>query len=142
MTQIIKSVREPDNQRTSGVSSDGLSFNSTRVFTVRSFLSTIAIRSTNSIDGINWASANNSVPNNVQNISVPLLVTAMGAYSFIRDNEIHYEMAASADKEFIVIEGATHNIEPYSPPNGNPDLYSNVTRNYFDYVAMWINKRY
>ena len=142
VTQIIKSVREPDNQRTSGVSSDGLSFNSTRVFTVKSFLSTIAIRSTNSIDGINWASANNSVPNNVQNISVPLLVTAMGAYSFIRDNEIQYEMAASADKEFIVFEGATHNIEPYSPPNGNPDLYSNVTRNYFDYVAMWINKRY
>jgi pimeloyl-ACP methyl ester carboxylesterase len=142
VTRIIKSVREPDNQRTSGASDGGLSFNSTRVFTVRSFLSTIAIRSTNSIDGINWASANNSVPNNVQNISVPLLVTAMGAYSFIRDNEIHYEMAASADKEFIVIEGATHNIEPYRPGTGNPDLYSNVTRNYFDYVAQWINKRY
>ena len=35
-------------------------------------------------------------------IGVPVLFTAMGAHSFIRDNEIHYEMAASADKEFIV----------------------------------------
>jgi hypothetical protein len=30
----------------------------------------------------------------------------------IRDNEIHYEVAASLDKDFIVIEGATHGITP------------------------------
>ena len=31
----------------------------------------------------------------------------MGGHYFIRDNEIHYEMAASKDKDFVVIEGAT-----------------------------------
>ncbi|MBC8001439.1 MAG: hypothetical protein H7X97_02515 [Opitutaceae bacterium] len=146
VTNIIHSVREPGDQNAAsgrgGRGGGALTFNSTRVFTVRSFLSTVAIRSTNSIDGINWASANNSVPNNVQNFTVPLLVTAMGAHSFIRDNELHYEMAASADKEFIVIEGATHNMEPHRPRGGNPDQYSNVTRNYFDHVAQWINKRF
>ena len=37
------------------------------------------------------------------------------AHYFIRDNEIHYEVAASADKDFIVIEGATHGITPCAP---------------------------
>jgi hypothetical protein len=143
VTQIIRSVREPEVQNTSvGAGRNGLSFNTTRVFTVQSFLSTIAIRSTNSIDGINWDSSNNSVSNNVQNITVPLLVTAMGGYSFIRDSEIHFENAASADKEFIVAEGANHNMEPLHPSKGDPGMYSNVTRNYFDYVAQWINKRF
>ncbi|NLX12050.1 MAG: hypothetical protein GXY44_00140 [Phycisphaerales bacterium] len=143
VTQIIHSVREPDPPQDADKRSGGaLPFYSTRVFTVRSFLSTIAIRSTNSIDGINWASSNNSVPNNLTNMTVPLLITAMGAHVFIRDNEIHYEMAASADKEFIVFEGATHNMSPYMPRHGEPELYSNVTRNYYDYVAQWINKRF
>ena len=46
----------------------------------------------------------------VKSISVPLLITAMGAHYFVRDNEIHYEVAASRDKDFVVIEGATHGI--------------------------------
>ena len=31
----------------------------------------------------------------------------MGAHYFIRDSEMFYEWAKSADKDFIVIEGAT-----------------------------------
>ena len=37
-----------------------------------------------------------------------VLFAAMGGYTFIRDNEIHYELAASKDKDYIVVEGATH----------------------------------
>ena len=78
----------------------------------------------------------------VRAVSIPLLVTAMGAHYFIRDNEIHYDMAASADKDFIVIEGATHGIRPCTVCERSPGEYSNTVRNFFDYVQRWINARF
>ncbi len=36
---------------------------------------------------------------------VPVLIAAMGAHYFIRDNDIHYEVAASDDKDFVIIRG-------------------------------------
>ena len=47
-----------------------------------------------------------------------LLFNAMGAYYFIRDNEIHYELAKSQDKEFIVIAGLVHGITPCNDVSG------------------------
>lgn len=140
-TEVIATVRPPTTGA-APAAQPGLPFSSLRQSTVRSFLSTVAVRSTNSIDGIDWASTNNSVPNNLRNITVPVLVTAMGAHTFIRDNEVHFEMSASADKEFIVIDGATHNMEPFQPPGGAADRYSNVTKNFYDHVAKWINARF
>jgi pimeloyl-ACP methyl ester carboxylesterase len=121
----------------------GARFNSSaRVLTIRSFLSTNAIRATNSQDGIDYCSTNNSVPCAVKSITVPVLFTAMGAYTFIRDNEIHYEMAASKDKDFIVVEGATHGATPCKECEKAPGQYSNSVKNFFDYVANWINSRF
>lgn len=138
VTQVAESVR-PIGRMTA---QQNASFQSARVLTLRSFLSANAVRATNSMDGIDWCSSNNSVPCAVQHIGVPVLFTAMGAHSFIRDNEIHYEMAASADKEFIVIEGATHNMTPCTDCEKTPGEYSNVTKNFFDHVAAWIEKRF
>jgi len=138
VTQVAESVR-PIGRSTA---QQNASFQSARVLTLRSFLSANAVRATNSMDGIDWCSSNNSVPCAVQQIGVPVLFTAMGAHSFIRDNEIHYEMAASADKEFIVIEGATHNMTPCTDCEKTPGEYSNVTKNFFDHVAAWIVKRF
>ena len=121
----------------------GQQFNGTaRVLTVRSFLSTNAIRATNSLDGIDYCSTNNSVPCAVKSITVPVLFAAMGGYSFIRDNEIHYELAASKDKDFIVVEGATHGATPCKECEKTPGQYSNSVKNFFDYVAKWINSRF
>jgi len=120
--------------------SDGrrqLSWRNTRVYTVRSFLSTVAIRSTDSIDRIDWTSTNNSVPNNMSNVNAPTLVVAMGAYSFIRDGEVIFEHTAAEDKEFIIIEGATHDMVPI-----DRERFPNMTANFFDYVAAWINERF
>ena len=36
----------------------------------------------------------------------------MGGHYFITDNEIHYDVAASQDKDFVVIEGAVHGQTP------------------------------
>ena len=71
-----------------------------------------------------------------------LLITAMGGHFFIRDNEVHYEAAASKHKGFIVIEGATHGITPRTQYETTPGQYSNTVRNFFDYLASWMNARF
>jgi len=116
----------------------------TRMLTLRSFLSTRAIRSTHAMTGIDWCSSNNSTVCNVQHISVPVLITAMGGHYFLRNSEIFYELAASDDKDFVVVEGAVHGITPCTKcvPGGYDGRYDNSVKNFFDYVADWINERY
>jgi pimeloyl-ACP methyl ester carboxylesterase len=122
---------------------DNLRFRSgTKVYTLRSFLSTQAIRAKNSMDDIDYCSSNNSTVCAVQSISVPVLFAAMGAHYFIRDNERHYDMAASRDKDFIVIEGAVHGFTPCTACERTPGQYSNSVKNLFDYAASWINARF
>ena len=113
-----------------------------RMLTIRSFLSTNAIRATHSQNEIDYCSTNNSVPCAVKGITVPVLFAAMGGYTFIRDNELHYELAASKDKDFIVVEGATHGATPCKECETTPGQYGNSVRNFFDYVAKWIHNRY
>jgi pimeloyl-ACP methyl ester carboxylesterase len=139
VTQIVDSVRPV------GRGSEALNAafgTGTRLLTLRSFLSANAIRAKDAMDDIDWCSSNNSTPCALQHVSVPLLVTAMGAHYFVRDNEIHYEVAASKDKDFVVIEGATHGIRPCTACERTPGQYSNSVRNFFDYVQRWIAARY
>jgi hypothetical protein len=141
VTQIVKSVRLPDltAAKLSATFEEG-----TKFLTVSSFLSANTVRATDSLDydQIDWCSSNNSTPCAVRNISVPILITAMGAHYFIRDSELFYEIAKSADKDFIVIEGATHGISPCIPCEQFPGQYSNSVKNWADYVAKWINNRF
>jgi pimeloyl-ACP methyl ester carboxylesterase len=138
-TQIVESVRTVGR----GTEKLNAAFDTgTRLLTLKSFLSANAIRAKDAMDDIDWCSSNNSTPCAVKNITVPLLVTAMGAHYFVRDNEIHYEVAASKDKDFIVLEGATHGIRPCTACEKTPGQYSNSVKNYFDYVAKWLNARY
>jgi hypothetical protein len=139
---VVNSVRapgeDPENNET---------FRSGAIYlSLKSFLSVRAIRSTDSINGIDWCSSNNSAPCNLQKVSVPLLVVAMGGHYFIRDGEKIYDMANSADKDFIVIEGATHGGTPCREcmPDGQKydGRYDNAVKNNFDYLASWINKRF
>jgi hypothetical protein len=134
-THIVESVRLPDP---TVAQTDETFDGGARLLTVKSFLSTNAIRSTNSIDGIDYCSSNNSTVCNVRQITVPVLFNAMGAYYFIRDNEIHFEEAKSADKDFVVIAGLVHGITPCNACPGGP--YNNSQKNFYDYVADWLNK--
>ena len=139
VTQVVESVRPV------GRGSEELNAafaTGTRLLTVRSFLSANAIRAKDSMDDIEWCSSNNSTPCALQHVSVPLLITAMGGHYFVRDNEIHYDVAASKDKDFVVIEGATHGIRPCTACERTPGQYSNTVRNFFDYVQRWIAARY
>jgi hypothetical protein len=138
-TQVVESVRPPapENMRQNANFASG-----TRFLTIRSFLSANAIRATNSMDGIDWCSSNNSVTCALRVISVPILAVAMGGHYFIRDAELYFDAAKSADKDFIVIEGATHGQTPCTQCEKTPGQYSNATKNFFDYVRDWVNARY
>ena len=139
VTQVVESVRPIGR----GSDAQNAAFTTgTRLLTARSFLSANAIRAKDSMDDIDWCSSNNSTPCALRAVTVPLLVTAMGAHYFIRDNEIHYEVAASTDKDFIVVEGATHGIRPCTPCEPAPGAYGNSVRNFFDYVQRWIAARF
>lgn len=134
-TEIVRSVRMPltRNERLDRTLSNGTMF-----LTLTSFLSANAIRARDSMVDIDWCSANNSTPCALRQISVPLLITAMGAHYFIADNEIHYDVASSRDKDFIVVEGAVHGqtgCEACSKATGKS--YANALRNHYDYVAAW-----
>jgi hypothetical protein len=121
---------------------DETGFGSMMFLTVKSFLSVRAVRSTDSMDGVDWCSSNNSTPCNLQQMAIPLLVTAMGGHYFIRDAEQYFDMAASSDKDFYVIEGATHGGTECVPCEKTPKQYSNATKNLFDLMRDWMNLRF
>ena len=133
---VVRSVRVPSSDAPDS------SFSNTRFQTVRSFLSTNAIRSEDSMDKIDWCSSNNSTPCAVQQISVPILIAPMGGYYFVRDNELHYELAKSEDKDFIVIEGAVHSQRPCTACETTPGEYSNTVKNFYNYARDWMNARF
>lgn len=139
VTQIVESVRKPAR----GMAESNASFkDGTHFLTLRSFLSANAIRATDSMENIDWCASNNSTPCALRNISVPILITGMGGHYFIRDNEMHYEAAASKDKDYVIIEGAQHGISPCTECETSPGQYSNTVKNFFDYAARWINARF
>jgi hypothetical protein len=139
VTQVVHSVAvpEPRNAKTNRAFDTG-----TKIFTFKSFLSANATRSTNSLDGIDDCSSNNSTVCAVQSIHVPILVAAMGGYHFVRDQEVIYDKSASADKDYVVIEGALHGYTPCKECEKTPGQYSNTVKNLFDYIAAWTNKRF
>lgn len=139
VTKIAASVRLPAR----GLKEQNARFDGgTRLLTVRSFLSNNAIRARDSMDNIDWCSSNSSTPCALRSVTVPLLITAMGAHYFIRDNEIHYEVAASPDKDFVVIEGASHGGTPCTECEKTPGEYSHTVKNLFDYMAQWMRARF
>lgn len=117
-------------------------FGSSMFLTVKSFLSVRAVRSTSSFDGVDFCSSNNSTPCNLQQLTAPLLVTTMGGHYFIRDAEQYFDMAVSPDKDFYVIEGATHGGTECTACETTPGQYSNATKNLFDLMRDWMNARF
>ena len=51
-------------------------------------------------------------------------------------------MTRCRDKDFFVVEGATHNFEPCDECATRKGQYTNAVRNYFNYVRDWINRRF
>jgi pimeloyl-ACP methyl ester carboxylesterase len=141
VTEVVRPVRPRTTTGTQAVLNSQFE-GGARLLTLKSFLTANAIRSTNAMTGIDWCSSNNSTPCAVGSIGIPLLVAAMGGNTGIRDNEMLYEMSASQDKDFVVVEGATHNIEPCTECEAQKGQYNNATSNFFNYVSRWISSRF
>ena len=114
----------------------------TKALSLQSFLSANAIRSNDAVEDIDHCSSNNSSVCAVQSISVPVLFMAMDGYNFVRDNEQLFDVAKSKDKDFSVVEGATHFVTPCKPCEPTPGAYSNTMKNLFDYVDAWAKGRF
>jgi hypothetical protein len=144
VTQVVNSVRIPDpgNREYDQLVGSG---NNAGVEELRitSFLTATAVRSTHSLDGIDWCSANATTICAIREIHVPVLIAAMGAHYFIRDSEMLFENGAMADKDFIVIEGATHGGTGCTECSAVTGVdYSNARKNIYDYVGAWANTRF
>src|SRR5262245_46326906 len=139
VTQIVKSLEppHPEQAKLNRTFDDG-----TKVQTVQSFLSINAVKSTNSIDGIDHCSSNSSTVCAVQHVKAPTLIAAMGAYHMLRDEEMMYETSAASDKDYVVIEGAELNYTGCKECETTPGQYSNALKNMFDYIAKWANDRF
>ena len=139
-TEVVRSVRVAT---TNSAKLDKTLSNGTKLLTLTSFLSANSIRAADSMTDIDWCTSNNSTPCALRQITAPILITAMGGHYFIADNEIHYDVAASRDKDFIVIEGAVHGQTPCEACSKvTGQSYSNATKNLYDYVAKWANARF
>lgn len=138
-TEIVNSVALPELETKMTTNSFD---RGTKALSLRSFLTTQAVRSTDSLDGIDHCSSNNSTICAVQSIAVPTLVMGMGGYLFIRDSEDEYQASKSADKDLVFIEGATHFFTACVPCGPRPDSYANSRKNLFDYIAQWTDKRF
>jgi pimeloyl-ACP methyl ester carboxylesterase len=136
VTQIVESVRLPAPSL--GDQADSFE-GGARLLTLQSFLSVRAIRAKTAYE-FDMSSNNNSTGYHLQHISVPLLLVASGAHYFIRDNEMHYELAASADKDFVVTEGASHTGPPCVPCEQIPGQYANSAVNQMNYMINWVNQ--
>ena len=133
-TGIVDTVRAPNLGRKRA----DAGFDGADMQTLTSFLSANAIRGDDSLDGIDWCSSNNSTMCAVQSISVPILVVAAQGHYFIRDAEQIHEMSASAEKEFIVVEGMSHGLGPCENcAEFTGAEYGNARSNLFDYIADW-----
>jgi len=139
ITGVVHSVRVPAPSR----AKDNRKFDDgATILTVNSFLAARAVRARDAMADIDYASNNNSTPRHIQNIHVPILMAAAGGHYFMRDNEMMFDLAASPDKDFVVIEGAAHGIVPCTACEKTRGQYSNTVKNTFDYMKQWIDKRF
>jgi hypothetical protein len=132
-TGIVRTVRpcSPENREADA------SYENSIDVTINSFLGAGAIRSTNAMTDIDHCSSNNSTTCMVQYIEAPTLVLTSQGHYFMRDNEEIFERSSSRKKDFAVIAGATHGMGNCARCEGAP--YRNVRKNFYDYVARWLN---
>ena len=138
VTQMVTSAMVPDEDLASGARS----FDGTAVHKLSTFMSSVAIRSKDSLLDIDYCSTINSTTCYVAYSDVPTLFMAMGGYKFIRAHEIMFERSTSKDKDFIVVAGALHGYDPCKRCEKTPGEYANATKNMFDYIRDWTNARF
>jgi hypothetical protein len=146
-TQIVHTVRVP----LGGKSHTPSLYQGAIRTTIRSFLSTFAMRSTadfgydaSNVHGIDFNSSYAATPNSVEGITVPLLQMGMTGSNEYFMAETVREHAKSADKTLAYVEGATHDFAPCKKcavAQGLPEsYYGDTIKTLFDFVDGWLSK--
>ena len=145
--EIAKSLR-PVGTSARGNQSN-LLYASTRTgMTVRSFLSTYAIRTTpdyqitaDNVIGVDWQSTNTSLVANAGGIKSPLLALSMTGHYWLVTTEIAFNASPSADKTLAYIEGAAHGLSTCKECETTPGQFGDTEKTLMDYIAKWLTSR-
>lgn len=136
-SEIVYSVRNPENPE----SYTSSYYEGARFLTVRSFLSSYAVRTTedfgyneDSVCGIDWKSTYSCTPGNVMGVHMPTLIMGMTAGWEYLSSETIYNLSASKDKKLVFVEGATHLLTPI-----NAAQYGDTVKITFDYIDGWLS---
>jgi hypothetical protein len=144
-TEIVHSVRVPVLTENPSHAYVGAALKTT----VRSFLSTYAIRVTTdygygaetAIRGVEWTSSWASNPGNAEGITVPFLTMGMtGSFEMSTAETIH-EHAGSADKTLVYVDGATHGYATCKKCEKTPGQYGDTMKTLYDYADGWLGKQ-
>ncbi len=143
--EIAKSVR-PVGTSARG-SASNLLYSSTRTgMTVRSFLSTYAIRTgpdfqitADNVIGVDWQSTNTSLVANVGGFKSPLLALSMTGHYWLVTTEIAYNASPSADKTLSYIEGASHGLTTCKDCETTSGQFGDTLTTVMNYIGRWLN---
>jgi hypothetical protein len=138
VTQMFTSVMVPDED----LAALSRSFDGTAVHRLSTFMSSVAIKSTDSLHDIDYCSTINSTTCYVAYSTKPTLFMAMGGYKFIRDHEIMFERSTATDKDFVIVSGALHGYNPCTRCETFPGEFGNSEKNMYDYIAAWTKQRF
>jgi len=116
--------------------------------TVRTFLTTFAIRTTgaygfdeDSVRGVDWSSNYGCPVGNAPGISVPMLVMGMtGHWEYLAAEDI-YEAARTSDKTVAFVEGASHIYSTCKQCEKTSGQYGDTTKTTYDYIDGWLSKK-
>jgi len=140
-TEIIRSIRTAENPQSFTHSL----WQGARILSVRSFLSSYAVRTTpefgydeQEVWGIDWKSSYACPPGNMTGIHVPTLVMGMTAGWEFMASETIYNCSASEDKTIAFVEGATHKFEPAIRLEKSPGQYGDTVKTLHDFAAQWL----
>lgn len=143
--EIAKSLR-PVGTSARGTTSN-LLYGSTRTgMTVRSFLSTYAIKTTpdfqitaDNVLGVDWQSTNTSLIANAGGIRSPLLALSMTGHYWLVTTEIAFNASPSSAKTLAYIEGASHGFSTCKECETTPGQFGDTQKTVMDSVAKWLN---
>jgi pimeloyl-ACP methyl ester carboxylesterase len=144
--EIARSIRTVGTSVVGDVTKANLPYRRARQATVRSFLSTFAIRTTpdftvtaDSVVGVDWQSTNTSLLANLAGVKAPLLMASMTGHYWLVTTEMGFNAAASSDKTLVYIEGATHGFTSCKACETTPGQFGDTNKTLMDYVAKWLN---
>ncbi len=143
---IARSVRTPGTSVVGDISKANLPYSFARKATVRSFLSTFAIRTgpdfqvmPDSVVGVDWQSTNTSLLANLGGVKAPLLMASMTGHYWLVSTEMGFNASPSTDKTLVYLEGASHGFTTCKACETTPGQFGDTNKTLMDYLAKWLN---